>query len=202
MLDFSRVQGSSVTRVPLAIHLLRSREVRDRYWQSLEQRLSQVRHNAEGSAEEQWQTLKDCIMTSAEEAVGCARKKQSDWFIDATDVLAPLLDDKIRAHQRYLLSQCSSTKKEFRQCQRLVKKAVDEAKEVWISKVIDDAEHSKDGKLWQDCIKKLQTTFSGRRPRSVRLQKQDGSLTVGPEELIKNCWMKCLPGKQCIAPFF
>ena len=37
-------------------------------------------------------------MTSAEEAIGRAMKKQPDWFIDATDVLAPLLDDKARAH--------------------------------------------------------------------------------------------------------
>ena len=33
-----------------------------------------------------------------------------------------------------------SAKKEFRRCQRIVKKAVDEAKEIWISKVIDDVE--------------------------------------------------------------
>ena len=101
MLDFSRVQGNSVIRVLLAVHLLRNQEV---YWQSLEQHLSQLQRNAEGSVEEQWQTLKDSIMTSAEETVGCARKKLPDWFIDATDVLAPLLDDKIRACQRYLQS--------------------------------------------------------------------------------------------------
>lgn len=44
--------------------------------------------------------LRDCIMTSAEEIIGRARKKQPDWFIDATDILAPLLDNKARAHQR------------------------------------------------------------------------------------------------------
>ena len=32
--------------------------------------------------------LRDCIMTSAEEIIGRARKKQPDWFIDATDILA------------------------------------------------------------------------------------------------------------------
>ena len=81
-----------------------------------------------------------------------------------------------------------SAKKEFRQCQRLMKKAVDEAKEAWISKVIEDAEHSKDRKLQWDCIKKLGAAFSGKWPaRSVRLRKQDGSLTAGPEEL-KQLW--------------
>ena len=71
-----------------------------------------------------------------------------------------------------------------------MKRAVDEAKEAWISKVIGDAEHNQDGKLRWDCIKKLQTAFHGRQPaRSVRLRKQDGNLTTGPEEL-KHLWHK------------
>ena len=57
--------------------------------------------------------LKNCIMTSDGEAIGRVRKKQPDWFIDATDVLAPLLDDKAKAHQRYLQSLSSSAKKAF-----------------------------------------------------------------------------------------
>jgi len=32
-----------------------------------------------------------------------------------------------------------------------------DAQEAWISKVIGDAEHSRDSKLRWDCIKKLQT---------------------------------------------
>ena len=127
-------------------------------------------------------------MTFAEEVIGCAKKKQPDWFIDATDVLASLLDDKARARQRYLWSLCSTAKKAFQLCQRLVKKAVDETKEAWINKVIGDAEHNRDGKLQWDCIKKLQTAFSGRWPAcSVRLRKHDGSLTTGPKEL-KQLW--------------
>jgi len=139
----------------------------------------------EESVEEQWRALKDSIVTSADESIGCARKKQPDWFIDATDVLAPLMDNKTKARQRHLQLQSSSAKREFRLCQRLVKRAVDEAKEAWISRVIRD---NRDGKLQWDCIKKLQTAFQGRRPaRSIRLRKPDGNLTMGPEEL-KQVW--------------
>ena len=49
-------------------------------------------------------------------AVGCAREKQPDWFIDATDILTPLLDDKARTRQRYLQLQSSSAKREFQLC--------------------------------------------------------------------------------------
>ena len=68
-------------------------------------------------------------MTSADECIGRARKKKLDWLIDATDVLIPLLDNKAKARQKYLQLQSASAKREFRLCQRLVKKAVDEAKE-------------------------------------------------------------------------
>ena len=90
---------------------------------------------------------------------GRARKKQPDWFTDAIDKLTPLLDDKAKARQRYLQLQSSSAKREFRLCQRVVKRAVDEAKETWINKVIGDAERRRDGKLRWDCIKKLQTAI-------------------------------------------
>ena len=75
-----------------------------------------------------------------------------EWFIDATDILTTLLDDRARAHQIYLLSLCPAAKKAFWLCQRLVKKAVDKAKEAWINKVNGDAEHSRDGKLRWECI--------------------------------------------------
>ena len=57
-------------------------------------------------------------------------------------------------------------------------------------RVIRDAEHNQDGKLRWDCIKKLQAAFHGRQPtHSVRLRKQDGNLTTGPDEL-KQLWYK------------
>ena len=71
-----------------------------------------------------------------------------------------------------------------------MKKAVDEAKEAWIGRVIRDAEHNRDGKLRWDCIKKLQAAFHERQPaRSVRLRKQDGNFTTRPDDL-KQLWYK------------
>ena len=118
-----------MSQVFLAVHLLRSQRVRDRYQQSLEQHLLQHPSNLEESVEKQWKALKDSIMISADECNGHARKKQ---FINATDVLTPLLDNKAKAHQKYLQLQSASARREFRLCQRLVIKAVDEAKEAWI----------------------------------------------------------------------
>ena len=57
--------------------------------------------------------LKNCVIMSAKEAIGCGWKKQPDWFVNAAGILDPLLDDKARAHQQFLQTQCPSAKKEF-----------------------------------------------------------------------------------------
>ena len=62
-------------------------------------------------------------------------------------LLLPLLDDKARARQQYLQLQNSSAKCEFWFWQRLIKRAMDEAKEAWTSMVIIDVKQCCDGKL-------------------------------------------------------
>ena len=52
--------------------------------------------NLEESVEGQWQAFKDGIMTSTDASVGCARKKQPDWLVDAADILMPLMDGKAK----------------------------------------------------------------------------------------------------------
>ena len=161
------------------------------YQTELEQYLSEHPHNEEGSTEENWMALKDCIMSCAEKCVGRSKRKQPDWFKDAIDVLTPLLADKQEAYNRFLCTQNSETKKEFRKCQRNVKKAVDEVKEKWIRNVIRDAElNNKDGKQKWQCIRKLQLAYAGRKPiRSAKFYKQDGSMTETPEE-VQKVWVE------------
>ena len=77
------------------------------------QHLLQHPSNLAESVEEQWKALKGSIMTSADEYIRHARKKQPDWLIDATDVLTLLLDNKAKARQRYLQLQSASAKHEF-----------------------------------------------------------------------------------------
>ena len=87
-----------------------------------------------------WERLKKCILEAAEDCLGWARKRHPDWFLDATDVLMPLVATKRRAHCRFLHDHNTSSKKEFRRHQRIVRKAVDEAKEAWINRVTREAE--------------------------------------------------------------
>ena len=44
--------------------------------------------------EDNWERLKKCIVEAAEECLGRARKRQPDWFLDATDALMPLVAEE------------------------------------------------------------------------------------------------------------
>ena len=79
------------------------------------------RHETAGwkNAGESWEEVSSRVVT--------ARLK--DWFLDAIDTLMPLVTAKRRAYCRFLHAHTTSSKKEFRQNQRIVKEAMDEAKE-------------------------------------------------------------------------
>ena len=153
----SRRKRKCETHLPLAVHRLSSRDVREEFQQSMDQCLLQHPHIVDGHPEENWKVLKKCIMETAERCVGRSRKRQPDWFSDAIDTLMPLMIAKQRAYCKFLQSYTVEDIWEFRRHQRVVKNAVDEAKEKWISRVIGEAECSvKDGKHRWMCIRKLQ----------------------------------------------
>ena len=80
-----------------------------------------------------------------------------------------------------------AAKKEFRRQQRVVKKAVDSAREEWIQKVAVLGEAAvKDGKTRWECIRRLQQTHARRRPiMPSAVRKEDGELTQGQEEMLQ-----------------
>ena len=188
-LKLPQVKRKSVTHAPLAVHTLCSEKCREEFQQSLSQCLLQHPHCEGGLPEDNWEQLKQCIMETAEECVGRARKKQPDWFQDAVDTLMPLVAAKRRAHNRFLQTPTTAAKKEFRRRQGALKKAVDEAKEEWISRVMREAECARrDGKRRWASIRKLQMAYAGWQPaRPTRLCKSNGGMTREPEE-VKKTW--------------
>lgn len=74
---------------------------------------------------ENWEVLKTCIKTAADATLDRREKKQPEWFEDSLEDLIPLIEAKNKALQ----SGLPADKKDFRRHQRLVKKAVIEAKE-------------------------------------------------------------------------
>ena len=78
--------------------------------------------------------------------MGRGRKKQPDWFVESADILQLLLDAKKRSHDKVLQANNTVNRREFRKHQRIVKCAVDAAKEEWIRKLASIVEKArKDG---------------------------------------------------------
>lgn len=183
-----RVRGSrEISCIPFAVHELTISAKRDEYREVLEQHLRDRPHKDDDTCKQNWDILKDCIVAAAEETVGRGRRKHPEWFEESLETLMPLVEAKNRAHQRALQSNMTADRKEFRRHQRLVKRAVDKAKEDWICRIAKEAEAAvKDGRTRWDRVRRLQQTHAGRRsikPSSV--WKEDGTLTQGNEELTK-----------------
>ena len=86
-------------------------------------------------------------------------------------------------------SDTIASQKEFRRHQRIVKEAVDKAKEQWIRNTTQEGEKAvKDRQTRWKSIRKLQMAHAGRRPsRSTAVLKEDGKLTKSPEE-VRSRW--------------
>ena len=153
--DLPRQQKKRTT-LPFAVHTLHYKEQREAYQQALEEQLHNQPNRPDKSAEHNWNTLKNCTVTAAETIVGQGRKKQPDWFVEAVDTLQPLLDAKKRSHDKVLQANNAVNRREFRKHQRIVKGAVDAAKEEWISNLANVAEKegkmaNKDGHVYGSC---------------------------------------------------
>ena len=122
-------RNNDVSHVPIAVHTLSERNVRDKYQGKLDQCLLDNPHMEGSSREAKWTTFKNCVAKIAEETLGRKRKSQPDWFSEASDTLIPLISAKRKAHNKFLQNSSVASKKDFRSCQRIVKSAVDDAKE-------------------------------------------------------------------------
>ena len=93
-------------------------------------------------------------METAEECVGRERKK-------ARSTLQPILEAKRQAHQRVLHTNTIANRREYRKHQRIVKHAVDCAKESWILRIAHEAERAKkDGRQSWLSIQQLQMGYA------------------------------------------
>ena len=169
--------------LPFSVHKLNASTARDAYRRHLEGLLLDHPFRTESTPEANW----SCIVSAAGEEIGRGKRKQPEWFEENQDELMELIEMKNKAHVRMLAVKTVGAKKEFRQQQRKVKKAVDRAKEVWIRKVAQEGEAAKkDGRTRWECIKRLQQSHAGRRPaRPSAVKKEDRELAQGPSDVME-----------------
>lgn len=162
----------------ISAHAFQSHEQRQDYKRKLDECLYNHPSSSEHSAEQKWNILKDCIVSAAKAVAGCRERKQPDWFTEAADTLQPLLRAKHQAHNRFLSTNSIADKRVFRRHQRIVKNAVDAAKQGCICNIAREAEKAKkDSRRRWISTRQLQMTYAGRKPtRPTALKKKNGMM--------------------------
>ena len=67
---------ASVGTMPIAVHGLQRKEVRETYEQELGKHLSECPYVASKTVEDNWSTVKECIIQTSEKVLGRGRQKQ------------------------------------------------------------------------------------------------------------------------------
>eukprot|EP00117_Sycon_ciliatum_P039014 scpid35652/ scgid3339/ Craniofacial development protein 2; p97 bucentaur protein len=147
------------------------------------------------TAADQWQAVKDIMCSTAEDVLGPRQRRQPDWFKASETVLLPLIDIKNSAGDVMLQKNTASSRKNFRQTQREVEKAVRSAKETWIEDIASQAENAANNcSVRWAAVRKLQTLHQGRRPmQPSAVYLEDGTLSDGPEA-VSGRWLQHFQG--------
>ena len=99
--------------------------------------------------------------------------------------MSPLLAAKRRAWNQVLCDDSPTSCQRFRQCERIVKHAVCDAKQVWIEKMAEVANVERDGKGRWSCVKWLQEVFRGRQSVwTSGVSSEDGRKLSEPVEVV------------------
>ena len=132
---------------PIADYQLYHTVNKEAYRETLDGQLLENPHNPNNTSQQNWDTLRLCIISAAEKTLGRSWRKQPDWFQENIDTLSPLITAKNKSYDKFLRPNTRGKCKDFRRHQRKVKRAVDAAKEEWICKTASEAEGAgKDGR--------------------------------------------------------
>ena len=172
---------------PVAVGKLGDPAVRKSYAEQISDKLPDTADA--DTAADQWQAVKDIMCSTAEVVLGPRQRRQPDWFKASETVLLPLIDIKNSAGDVMLQKNTASSRKNFRQTQREVEKAVRSAKETWIEDIASQAENAANNcSVRWAAVRKLQTLHQGRRPiQPSAVYLEDGTLSDGPDAVSGRC---------------
>ena len=98
-------RNKAQTTAPIATFLLNQSSFREAYQINLSTRLGgNNQGHLDETANQTWETLKKCIVDTAEETLGHSWKKQPDWFQESSDKLKPIIEAKNKARVRMFQS--------------------------------------------------------------------------------------------------
>ena len=143
-----------------------------------------IPQDANATPEQKWSSLRTDINTVASDVLSHGRQHQRTWCLSKKAVLEPLIESKQKAHNQLLAQDTPANRRTLRSAQRVVAKAVQHAKEDWISAMTDKAVRAqRDGSIRWRSIDQLCGVHRGRQPVTTSaVRDEQGNLTTNPAD--------------------
>ena len=145
--------------------------------------------NLDYHVEENWNQLKETIITTCEETIGRKKRKHQDWFDDNDETLKELIDQKRKAHIISQNDPKSATKRDFfKKCKAAVQRTTRTLKNQWWrekSREIQQLADANDTRGFFNATKEIYgPTTHGQAP----LKSKDGTTILKSNTEIGDRW--------------
>ena len=138
----------------------------------------------EGSIEDRWKNLKQCILESGEKHLGRKKKKQKNWISDST---MQIIDTKRKAYRQW--QECrtdAGRQNEYRTLRKAVRKAVKDDREKWLRTMMKETEDSLKRNRQGDFFRKLRDINADKvKPTSTILDESGQPIKDNEEKLAR-----------------
>ena len=138
-----------------------------------------------------WNVVRDGLLDASTTMLGLSKRYQPDWFVEAENVLRPLIDRRNNLFSLWLRSSNHRDRQKYLTQRRLVVRKVWECKNRWYQEKARSIQaalsQNRPSAVWQD-IHAICKSRAGLQPvKSRAVKKQDGSFCSGSVETLGRC---------------
>ena len=149
------------------------------------------RRRTEGSVEDRWKELKQCILESGEKHIEWKKKKQKKWISDDT---MQIIDAKRKAYRQW--QECrtdAGRQSEYRTLRKAVRKAVKDDRVKWLHTAMQEMEESLKRNRQGDFFRKLRDINADRVKPTGTISDESGQPIKNNEETLAR-WKRHFEG--------
>ncbi|XP_046846769.1 uncharacterized protein LOC124440415 [Xenia sp. Carnegie-2017] len=145
--------------------------------------------NPGGNVEEDWQSFRDTVHSTAVQVLGYPSRHQHDWFDENDEEIQALLDEKHRLHRAYQDDPTSVYKKNaFASARRTVQCKLRAMRDSWLSAKADEIQAYADRNDTKRFYEALNTIYGPRSSGNSPLLSSDGTSLITKKEKILHRW--------------
>ena len=181
-----RPQGQKVVK-KLDISKLNVTATKEKFVEDLNNKLKDININPT-DPEANWENLKTTIQTSAQEALGPAKRRHQDWFDENDPEIQALLDEKHKLHREYQNDKSDSRKDTYNNARLSLETNLNNMRNTWLSNKADEIQLAADQNNSKKFYDALKAIYGPQTSGSSPLLNSDGSKVLMDKEEIRDRW--------------